>query len=123
MADKGYIKSLLNGISDWPSARKALTLSFQEVLDNFTAGPIDDTKRAINGQTYFFKATTPADALTEFTIVHGQGQAPFWIRAIAPTDAVNAQLVPLTISRVADEQRVYLTSSSTNATIYVEVGF
>ena len=122
MADKGYVKSLINGVSN-DRDRQLLALSFEEVLDNFRTGPVEDMKRAINGQSYFFQATTSSVANTEFTIRHGQGQTPLWVRTILPLDAVNAQTVLLSVSCVADDQRVYLKSPSTSATIFVEVGF
>lgn len=122
MADKGYLKSLLNGISD-DATRRILSLAFTETLDNFTTGPVEDMRRAVNGQTYFFQATTPSTGNTEFSIHHGQGQVPLWVRGILPLDAVNAQTVPFTVSRAADEQRLYLKSTSTGATVFVEVGF
>lgn len=122
MADKGYVKQLLNGIED-SRTRQALDLVLTEVLDNMTLGPVEDMRRAINGQSYFFQATTPSTANTEFSVQHGQGQVPLWVRGILPTDAVNAQMVPMTVSRAADEQRLYLKSSSTSATVFVEVGF
>jgi hypothetical protein len=122
MADKGYIRALLNGITD-DVTRRNLNMAFQEVCDNLRVGPIEDRKRAVNGQTYFFQTTTPAVANTEFTVTHGQGQTPLWLRPILPLDAVNAQAVALTVSRVADDSRIYLKSASTSAVVYVEVGF
>lgn len=122
MADKGYIKQLLNGLED-QKTRQVLSLVFTEVLDNFATGPVEDMKRAVNGQSYFFQATTSTAANTEFSILHGQGQTPLWVRPILPCDAVNARIVDLTTTRAADEQRLYLSSPSTSAVIYVEVGF
>lgn len=122
MADKGYLKSLLNGIAD-AQTRKVLALAFEEVVDNFRSGPVEDRTRAINGQTYRFLATTSSVANTEFSVQHGQGQSPLWVQAILPCDAVNAQTVLLKTTRAADEQRLYLSSPSTSATVYLEVGF
>ena len=122
MADKGYVKSLINGISD-ENTRKVLALAFTEVLDNFTLGPVEDMARSVNGQSYFFQATTSTAANVEFSVQHGQGQIPLWIRSILPLDAVNARMVDLTVTRVADEQRLYLSSPSTSATVFMEVGF
>ena len=122
MADIGYIKTLVNGIQD-DRTRANLNLAFEEVVRNFSIGPIEDMTRAVNGQSYFFQATTSSVANTEFTIHHGQGQTPLWVRPILPLDAVNAQSVPLVVSRAADAQRIYLKSTSTGATLFVEVGF
>lgn len=122
MADKGYIAALLNAIPD-DTTRRNVKIAFDEVTDNFRIGPVEDMKRAINGQTYFFVTTTSSNANEEFSVQHGQGQTPLWCRPIVPLDAVGAQAVPLTVSRVADEQRLYLKSSSTGATVYLEVGF
>lgn len=122
MADKGYIRTLLNGLSD-DTTRRNLALAFDEVCDNFRVGPVEDMKRAVNGQSYFFVATTHATANTEFSIAHGQGQTPLWARAVLPLDAVNAQQVNLTVTRAADDNRIYFSSPSTGVTVYVEVGF
>jgi len=122
MADRGYIKSLINGISD-ETTRRNLTLAFDEVLQNFSVGAVADMQRAVNGQTYFFQGTTSSVANTEFSIRHGQGQAPLWIRAIAPVDSSGVTLPTLKVTRAADVQRLYLSSPSTNATVFVEVGF
>lgn len=122
MADRGYIRSLINGISD-ETTKRNLTLAFDEVLQNFALGPVEDMKRAVNGQTYFFQGTTSSVANTEFTIRHGQGQAPQWIRGIAPVDSSGVTLPTLRVTRPADVQRLYLSSPSTGVTIFVEVGF
>lgn len=122
MADKGYVKTLINGIPEERS-RQLIASAFDEVLDNFRVGPIEHAKRATNGQSYFFQAVTAAVSSGEFTIRHGQGQTPLWLRPILPLDSVNVTMPAVTVTRAADETRIYLKSPSTGITFFVEVGF
>lgn len=70
----------------------------------------------------FFTATTPASANAQFAISHGFGRTPYLLVPCLPLDTIGAQIVPLTVERAADDKRIYLSSSATNAplTVYVE---
>ena len=119
MASKGYINSLLNQLDT--SIKRVLSPAFEHVLDSLRFGSVTDQTRAENFQAYFFSATTPSTASTEFSIAHRLNQTPRNLIPILPLDDTTAQIVPLKCSRVADGQRIYLTSSSTSAAIFVMV--
>lgn len=70
---------------------------------------------------HWYETTTHATPGTEFTIAHGFGRTPYLLFPVLPLDIDGAQLVPLTVSRVADEKRIYLTSSVGSANIIVGV--
>ena len=72
--------------------------------------------RTENFQLYTVEGTTAAVADTEFTIAHGLGKAPYLLIPVLPLDAVNATLVPLTVTRLPDASRIYLSSPVTGAT-------
>lgn len=114
MAQKGYLDQLLNVVPvEW---RYALRSALYYMLDNHRWGT---GGRAENGQLYRFESTTAATANAEFTIRHGLGVIPTQLIPVLPLSDVNAQLVPLQVSRAADATRVYLKSTSTGAVITV----
>ena len=120
MANPGYVESLLGGLTD--DVKKSVGAAFDYVLDNLSFGAVEHQTRATNFQAYWLTGTTSSVANTEFTIAHGMGKTPNVLFAVAPLDSVNAQLVPLQVSRAADVNRIYLKSSSTSAAIAVLVG-
>lgn len=121
MADIGLIESELGGVQ--PDLKRALVASFRYLLGNLSFGAISEERtRATNFQAYYLSGTTPAVANTEFSIAHGLGGTPNVLFPVVGLNQVGAQLVPLTISRAADDKRVYLKSSSTSAPITVMVG-
>jgi len=114
---KGYVDQILNTLPT--EVKRPVMAAFQYVQENWRLG---DGARASNAQWYKFTATTSATANTEFAIVHGQGQAPSKLIPVLDLTSVGSQLVPLTVSRQPDAQRVYLASTSTSAglTVYLE---
>lgn len=102
--------------------KKAIVNSFRYVLRNLSFGAVEHRKPATNFQAYYLTGTTSSNANTEFSIAHGLASAPHVILPVLDLSAVGSQLVPLTVSRAADDKRVYLTSSSTGAAIAVLVG-
>lgn len=118
MANKGFVNALLNSLA--ADVRKVLNPAFEHVMDTWKLGSGD---KAINAAWYRFTATTHATANTEFSVEHGLNQVPTLLIPVLPVDAVGNALVPLTVSRVADARRVYLTSSSTGAPVcfYLEL--
>lgn len=70
----------------------------------------------------FFQATTASIADDEFTIPHGFGRVPYLAVQVLPLDVVGAQVVPLMVTRVADDKRVYLSSptASADVTLFIE---
>ncbi len=75
-----------------------------------------------NVQGAFLTATTPAVANTEFSISHGFGRTPYGAMPWLPLDVVGSRTVPLTVTRAADDKRIYLSSSVESApfTLVVE---
>jgi len=123
MADISYIKSLFGSTPD--TVKKAAEQAFTYTLANYKIGPFvpmnEMARRAINFQWYWLSGTTPGVANTEFSIAHGLGKIPNVVIPVLPLDQIGSQLIPLTVSRAADAQRVYLKSSSTGAAFSVLV--
>lgn len=107
---KGYVATLLNALPS--DIKKVLVPAFDYVQDNFRLGT---GPRAVNAQWYRVESTTASVANAEFSIKHGLGMAPTTLIPVLDLTAEGAQLVPLSVSRVADAERVYLTSASTGA--------
>ena len=118
MADKGYIQQFINALP--APMQYPVRNAFWYVMDNWRIGT---GSRAINAQLYRLTGTTHATANTEFSIKHGLDSTPTQLIQIVDLSQVNSQQVPLTVTRAADAQRIYLSSSSTNAsfTILAEV--
>lgn len=115
MADAAYIKSLMGELD--AKVKKAFTPIWDYLLANIRIGrPIDRT-RSTNLQAYFYTVTTPAVADKEFSVAHGLGTTPYLAMQVLPLDAVNATVVPLTVTRAADASRIYLSSSTASAPI------
>lgn len=123
MAALGLIESELQGISDVKD-RAVLLRIFRYVLKELRVGHptgmVPDP--AENFSAAFLTGTTASVANNEFTLPHGFGRVPYLAFGVLPLDQEGAQLVPLTVTRVADNKRIYLSSSVTDApvTIYVE---
>src|SRR5438105_11090843 len=108
MATKGFLDTYLNALPQ--EIRYPLSQAFQYLADNWRLG---DDRRAQNAQWYQVTSTTASVANTEFSIVHGLATAPKWLVPVLDLNSVNAQLVPLQVSKAPDAQRVYLKSTST----------
>lgn len=117
MANRGYIESLLSPLP--LDLRKPFTDLFRYLLKDLRFGQVVSGDPAENFGGGFFTTTTPAVANTEFTIAHSFGRTPYVVIPVLPLNVVNATLVPLTVSRAADANRVYLKSSAQTATVYV----
>jgi hypothetical protein len=110
MASKGLVDQALNALPS--EMRYPLQKAFYYLMDNWRIGT---GTRAENAQLYRYSSTSASVANTEFTITHGLGAAPHNLIPILDVSAKNAQLIPLTVSRAADADRVYLKSASTSA--------
>ena len=119
MANASYVTSLLGGLD--PGIRAAWRRVWDHVLTDIAFGSVDDQQRAENLRGHFYMATTPSTADVEFTVAHGLGITPRLAFPVVPLNAVNARSVPLTVTRAADTQRIYLSSGSTSAVIYLYV--
>lgn len=120
MADIGSVEAEFGSLP--VEHKKALVAAFRYVLRNLSFGAVEHQKPAKNFQAYYLQGTTDAVANTEFSIAHGLSSAPSVLIPVMGLDAVNSQIVPLTVTRAADDKRVYLKSSSTSAAIAVLVG-
>ena len=127
MAKASFTDSLTGGL---PSE---LRLVFRNVANYFfnnlrfgvpiTRTEQGDAGRAENFQLYCFSSTTPSTANTEFSIAHNLGTTPYLLLPCLNLGNVDEQIVPLQVSRAADNNRVYLKSTSTSAVIrvYIEI--
>lgn len=118
MANKGFIDTQINNLPT--DIRYPLKNAFYYLMDNWRFGV---EKRAENAQLYRITSTTATTANAEFVVPHNLGITPTQLMPILDLSLIGAQMVPLTVSRAADESNVYLKSSSTGAvfTVLVEV--
>lgn len=119
MADIAGVQAEFGSVD--AEVKKAATAAFRYVLNNLTLGGVEVGRRSKNFQWYWLQGTTSSNANTEFSIPHGLGKIPNVLIPVLPLNEVGAQLVPLQISRAADNFRVYLKSSSTSAPITILV--
>lgn len=117
MASKGYVDAILNTLP--ADERRALSLAFAHTLDDWQLGT---GQKAQNARWYRYDATTSSSANGEFSIAHGLGRPPTTLIPVLDVGVVNARLVPLTVTRAADSQRVYLSAAelSVGITVYLE---
>lgn len=120
MAGIGSVESEFGSLP--ADQKRALVAAFRYVLRNLSFGAVEHQKPATNFQAYYLTGTTSSNANTEFSIAHGLGSAPNVLIPVMDLGAIGAQLVPLQISRAADDKRIYLKSSSTSAAMAVLVG-
>lgn len=121
MATKGYVQSIVNRLD--AKIKAALIQAFDYVLDNLRIGPVDvdqnSERKAENFRWYRFDATTPSTANTEFSIDHALNMTPTNVIPFLPVGSTGYQVVRLRVPRAADERRVYLQSSETNALVAI----
>lgn len=117
MATPAYVTTLLGPLE--PALKRTFGQIFEYVLGNLRIGQPVARTRSENLQGYFYDATTPAVAGSEFTVAHGLGRAPYLLVSVLPLQAQGAQTVPLTVTRAADATAVYLSSTTANAPITV----
>ena len=110
MADIGYIRVLLAGISD-QTQRRILEQAFEYTYGNLRFGEPENQTRAVNGQFYWLQSTTATDT-SEFSVVHGLTSAPAFAMPMLTLNRVGESSPALTVSRVADSKRVYLKAAA-----------
>lgn len=117
MADLGYVNSLLRGIPD-DKTRSVLQAIFTHLMTNIRIGVPEHQTRAVNLQAYWLQSTTASDT-SEFSIVHGLRDVPHYAIPVLELDKVGSKAGGLTVSRAADNTRVYFKADagSTNAPI------
>ncbi len=116
MARAALIDTITGGLD--PDLRRVLKQIFEYVLGNLRLGQPINQERAENLQAYFYDVVTPATPGTEFSIAHNLGIAPY---LLLPVQSVNAQLVPLRVTKLADANRIYLSSTVASAAITILV--
>ena len=121
MAIQGYVEALLGGLE--ANTKRALTEVFRYVLPNGRFGPVEHQTKTDNFQGYYVSSTSDSST-GEFSIVHGLGRTPYLLIPVLPLDVVGARTIPLTVTRAADGQRVYLKteagSTSAPLNLYLE---
>lgn len=102
-----------------PIFKRIFTALLKDLRFGHPTGDVPDPLLNFGGG--FFHATTDATANTEFSIPHGFGRVPYLLYPVLPLDVVNAQIVPLKVTRAADDKRIYLSSSAESAAVTVAV--
>lgn len=119
MAALGGAEALLNGLKD---DTKRILIDFTRFfLPNLRFGPLDVTK-AENFAA--FKLTSTSGTSTgEFSFEHGMGRTPYLAIPVVDLSAVGSRFLALTVTRAADDRRIYLKpeAGSTNAVFSVVV--
>lgn len=116
MADIGFVRAQLNGISD-AATKRVLTNIFEHILGNLRIGVPDHQTRAENFQAYFLEGTTSTSIDQEFSIAHGLPATPHYAIQLLALDSSNAKVVRLQCARPADGKRIYLNSPETGAKV------
>lgn len=121
MSDLGIIESELSGLSeakDKPLWKRIM----REIVKTCSFGPVDadeGQKASVNMRGHLVgPTTTPAIANTEFSIEHRFASVPYLVIPVLPNET-DAQIVPLQWSRAWDSKRIYLTSPTTSARIFL----
>lgn len=105
MSSPGYVESLIGGLE--ATTKRALVEAFRYILPNSRYGPVEHQTKAENFQGYY-AVSTSGTSTGEFSFTHGLGRVPYLALPVLPLDLVGARLIPLTVTRAADGQRVYL---------------
>lgn len=119
MAKASYLSTLTKGAFSAPQ-QAALAQVFEYLCGNLRLGRCTSGTRAENFQMYALEGETASVADTEFSVAHGLGVAPFLVLPVLSLEE-GAQLVPLTVTRAPDAERIYLSSSVTSAPFRVLV--
>lgn len=122
MASLASVEREINGL---PSDQRAIFLRiFRPVLKEMRLGhPTGDNPDPCeNFGGGFYHIVTPATPGDELAVAHGFGRAPYLLIPVLPLDVVNAEIVPVQVSRAADARYIYLKSTEGSAamSIYVE---
>lgn len=115
MAQASYAESLLGGIDR--DLRRALRAVLDYVLANLRIGRPIVGKREGNLQLYAIEGTTASVANEEFSIEHSLNTPPYLALQVLSLQSEGSRMVRLTVTRVADSRRVYLSSPDTDAPV------
>lgn len=121
MADLGFFESEIRTLPE--ALRPTLLRLFRALLTDIRfghpSGEVADPLQNLAGA--FLHSTTPAVANAELAIPHSFGRTPYLALPVLRLDAVGSSIVQLTVSRVADDKRIYVTSPITSAPITLAV--
>lgn len=115
MASIGYVDTLIAPLPQ--EVRKALTDCFSYAFATTLWGPVVNGRRAVNGQQYFISFMLPNVANQEIAIPHGLSAIPNLAVPVLDVRSANSAIVPLTITRKADDHYLYLKSSATGVPV------
>src|SRR5689334_13953066 len=109
MADLGFFEAEIRSLpaDERPTMLRLFRALLKDIRFGHPTGTQPDPMLNIGGG--FFHGTTPATPGTEIAIAHGFGRVPYLALPVLRLDAVGSSIVPLTVSRVADDKRLYLT--------------
>ena len=110
MADIGYVRTLLAGISD-QTTRRIIEQAFEYTYGNLRYGEPDHQTRAVNGQFYYLQSTTATDT-SEFSVAHGLDSAPALALPLLDLNRVGDVLPQISVSRAADSKRIYFKAAA-----------
>lgn len=119
MASLGGIEVLLGALES--NTKKVLTEVMRALVPNLRFGPVDHQTKCENFQGYTLTSTT-ATSTGEFSVAHGLGRTPYRLMPAMDLSSSGGNFVPLTCTRPADAQRIYVKSSITNVvfSVYIE---
>lgn len=111
MADLGSIEQDINSLP--VELRKTFLGIFRSFLKDIRFGhPLGETPDPMQNMAGAFvhgvTAATPGDV---FTIAHGFGLKPYLAVPVLRLDGVGSSIVSLTVAQVADDRRLYFTST------------
>ena len=119
MANTSYVNGKLAPFAG--AQKSALTSIFDYVLKDIRFGRCDPGGGIQNLPLYGLEGRTHATPDSEFSIAHGLGRAPYLLIPVLALGTVNQELVPLKVTRVADAERIYLSSSVADAPFRIVV--
>lgn len=124
MATSSHAKSLLGGVP--ADLKAALHKVVEYVFDRTLAfGPISTTDlrtATTNFAGRYLRVTTSGTANQEFSVSHGLGRTPNVCWQVGNPRVVNSRFLgDLAFARAADENRIYMASASTGATLFLYV--
>jgi len=119
MADRAFVESLLQVFGS--DERRSLQKAFEEVLTFMRLGDVDSA-RSVNFAGSYITSTTAAVANEEVAVRHNLGEIPYMVMPVMSLGSTGNQMVPLKVTRAADDQYLYLSSPTTSAlfTLYLE---
>lgn len=115
MSDLGYIERELKSLP--ANLQPALQRIFQAIVKEGRFGHPADLEPMQNFSGHWYESETPSIAGTEFTVAHQFGRSPYLLVPVLALDVVGSRIVPLEVTRAADEKRIYLKSTIADAPI------